>query len=225
MVLIGATGRSRIVSWAQASTKSSWPSWARSGSAASPSTRSTSARACASASGWRDSSQIIQARVLAVVSSPASSIVSTLPATWASSMPLPGSSAATSMASSRLPGALRRPGSALRRARAWAMKPCTATSIAATLCASARSSAPGHQRQVGSGENMRLNSIGKMRLRCCWITSSSDCRVLTSAPKAKPATASTVKRIRSACSSMRRSSRAACCQRPTSRSATLSRAG
>ena len=91
---------------------------------------------------------------------------------------------------------------------------------AATLAVSVRSSADGTHRQSGNGAKMRLDTAGKMRFRCFWITSSSDCRVLTSAPKARPATASTVKRIRSACRSMVLPLRAAAAQRPARRSAT-----
>ncbi|KQP22766.1 hypothetical protein ASF43_02375 [Pseudorhodoferax sp. Leaf267] len=71
-------------------------------------------RGAASAAGWPHSRSTIQASVLAVVSSPASSIVSTLPAICRSSMPLPSSSAATTMASSRLAECWRRAGSAAR---------------------------------------------------------------------------------------------------------------
>ena len=72
-----------------------------------------------------DSSQITQASVLAVVSSPASSIVSTLPCTSLGVIPDCGSSAATIIASSRFFGAARRVGSS-RRGRAAAMKPSIA---------------------------------------------------------------------------------------------------
>jgi hypothetical protein len=44
----------------------------------------------------------------------------------------------------------------------------------------------------GSGEKIRVNTAGKMRFRCFWSVSSSDCRVFTSEPKASPAMASTV---------------------------------
>ena len=49
--------------------------------------------------------------------------------------------------------------------------------------------------------------------------------VLTSEPNARPAIASTVKRIRSACRSIRRAGLAACCQRPCRRCATRSSDG
>ena len=74
------------------------------------------ARALPAHAGCVRSSQIAQASVLAVVSSPASSIVITLPATSrVGDAASPGSSAATIIASSRLRGAARRSGSAARR--------------------------------------------------------------------------------------------------------------
>ena len=188
----GATGLSRMVSWAQASTYSSCSIWASVGVVVSPQTRRTSAVASASASGLRHSSQTIQAMVLAVVSSPASSMVITLPATCRSSMPLPGSSAFTSMASSRLRGCSRSVGSACRRARAWATKPSTAAFTATMLCSSWRSDFDLNQRQTGNGDTRRRDSVGKILSRCCWITSWSDSSVLTSTPKASPAMVSTV---------------------------------
>ena len=84
------------------------------------------------------------------MSSPASSIVSTLPWTSLGVIPDCGSSAATIIASSRFFGAARRAGSS-SRSRAAATKPWIAAATAATLRSSSRSAADFHQRQVGSG--------------------------------------------------------------------------
>ena len=126
----GATGFSRIVSLAQASIQARRAKRSGVQLAASPATASISARARARRSGWLKSSQIAQARVFAVVSSPASNIVITFPDTSSSVIPEPASSAATIMASSRFAGAALRAGSARRRRRAAATKP----SIAALTC-------------------------------------------------------------------------------------------
>ena len=139
----------------------------------------------------------------------------------------------------RLPGRRRRrssprAGSSARRgapdrrrggARAAATKPSIAALTAATLRSSSRSAADFHQRQVGNGANMRRNIAGKILSRCCWMTSSSDSSVLTSAPKARPAIVSTVKRIRSACRSIGAPARAARPQRAARRSLTATSAG
>ena len=221
----GATGFSRMVSLAQAPTYSSAAKRSGVQSVIGPASRSTSARAFACASGWRCSSQTSQASVLAVVSSPASSIVITLPETSASVIPEPSSAAATSIASRRLAGASRRAGSLARRDRAAAMKPSIAARTATTLRSSSRSAAVFHQRHVGSGASTRRNSAGKILSRWRWMTSSSDSRVFVSAPKASPDTASTVKRMRSACRSIGSRAAAALRQRPSRRALTATSCG
>ena len=129
----GATGLMRIVSLAQASSQSHLgEALVRPGRRIAGDAVDLGARP-GQASGWVNSSQIAQARVLAVVSSPASSIVMTLPETSPSVMPEPGSSAATIIASSRLAGAARRAGSASRRLRAAATKPSIAALTLSTL--------------------------------------------------------------------------------------------
>ena len=145
----GATGRKRIASLTQASTYSSRAKSSIVHADGSPTRSSISARARARQSGCSNSSQIAQASEFAVVSSPASSIVSTLPWTSLGVIPDCGSSAATIIASSRFFGAARRAGSS-SRCRAAAMKPWIAAATAATLRSSSRSAADFHQRQVGT---------------------------------------------------------------------------
>jgi len=113
-------------------------------------------------------------------------MVITLPATCVSSMPLPGSSAAATIACSRYCGVLRSAGSSARRWRATRMKPSMALCTAASARSSSRSDGSLKKRQHGSAVIMRVNSFGKILSRWRWMRSSSDCSVLTSVPKASP---------------------------------------
>ena len=167
----------------------------------SPTRSSTSARARARHSGCANSSQIIQASVFAVVSSPASSIVSTLPCHLARrDARLPDRRRRRS--SPRAGSSARRGAPGPRAGPRRAMKPCDRGvdrgDAALELAVGGRlPPAPGRH-----GANSAGTPPGRSCRGGCWMTSSSDSSVLTSAPKARPGDVSTVKRIRSACRSI-----------------------